>query len=343
MSQVIYKTLNQSHLKFNAMLCFSLQLDKKIDASRPNTPAYSLELRDLGFLKLCLYLNYCKMTQQGIHFHYFYFIQHLQYTIQYISNFNVISNILHLCTDQKMPGQLPASTPLSTLYPFCHLLSFYVRCLSYSSSPSIFSKTLPLFSPVLSLMDPSDPSLLKMCLFRSLAFKDVARVRQRPGNTLLSSCVCDSVSGEADQNDRDLVRPHQTKLPDASAYQRSGRDHISIICDLAQIMSQACLFWLFPSVFCHNLHSCQRHSKFPSVPSHLNILSHSHTCSQLPDLFSCYLNLPVEPFCLTHGSECLPLYCSCCELSFQPTCLPPIFYSLFPVFPPVSLDIKIFH
>lgn len=93
-------------------------------------------------------------------------------------------------------------------------------CLSYSLSPSLFSITPPLFSPSLFLIDLSDPSHLKMCLFPSFAFKDVACVRQELGSELLSPHICDSLSGEANQNDRDLARPHQVTLPDTSAYPR---------------------------------------------------------------------------------------------------------------------------
>lgn len=90
----------------------------------------------------------------------------------------------------------------------------------------IFILSIPLLhahpSPPLFLMDPSDPSLLKMRLFPSFAFKDVACVRQGAWKRPVS------LSGGADQNDSDLARPHQATSPDASAYPRSDRVHTPI-------------------------------------------------------------------------------------------------------------------
>lgn len=247
-------------------------------------------------------------------------------------------------SDQRMPGRLPVSTLLSTLCLLCLLLSFYVPCLSYSPSPSIFSITPPLFSPILSLMDPSDPSLLKMCLFPSFAFKDLACVRQRPGNMLLSPCDCDSLSGEADQNDSDLVRPHQTTLLDASAYQKSCRGHISIKHDLSQIMSQACLFRPLPPVYPAT--RCTPTLTLIPVTWTSRLFTHLFPASLL---FSYYLNRSEAHACcqiIEHVSEWLPVctvhavnsrschlvcYCTCILLpvSCLPTCKPTVVIKMF--------------
>lgn len=77
----------------------------------------------------------------------------------------------------------------STLHPFCLLLSFYVLPFIFTlsihllyNSPSVLSRSVP---------DDSLRSFaVKMCLFPSFVFKDVACVRQRPGNMLLSPCDC---------------------------------------------------------------------------------------------------------------------------------------------------------
>lgn len=45
---------------------------------------------------------------------------------------------------------------------------------------------------------------------------------------LETPCVCDSLSSEADENDRDLARPHQVMSTNASAYTRSNRVYTPI-------------------------------------------------------------------------------------------------------------------
>jgi len=71
--------------------------------------------------------------------------------------------------DQRKPSS-PCLIAAVYIIPF---LSFYFPCgLPHSPSLSLFSITPPPVLPL--LMDPSDPFLLKMCLFPSFAFKDVS-------------------------------------------------------------------------------------------------------------------------------------------------------------------------
>lgn len=126
---------------------------------------------------------------------------------------------------------VPHPTLLSTLFPFCVPLSFYVPCcLSYSTSSSLFSMTLPLFSHPLFQMDLSDlPSLLKMfvpfcCLQRcglrqTGARKNAPAVALRLWFTERWGWSKWQRSGEA---------THQVTSPDASSYQRLDGGQTSI-------------------------------------------------------------------------------------------------------------------
>lgn len=130
-----------------------------------------------------------------------------------------------------MPGSL------CQVLLWCVLYSLYVSpvCFMFPVISFIFPLFIPLLSespfvspPSLILIDPLHPSLLKMCLFPSFVFKDVAWIRWWLGNIVLLSCICDSQSGNFDENNRDLTRRDQAMSLDASAYARLDRGYTSI-------------------------------------------------------------------------------------------------------------------
>lgn len=131
--------------------------------------------------------------------------------------------------DQRMPGlscQIPLCWLHYTLSVSPSRLMFPVLSFIFTLSPSLFSTTLPLFF----LMDPSDPSLLKMFVlfFFFLPSKmwpasDRRDGRGRPGNAPMSPRV-----SEADQNEWDLARPRKVTSLNATSQQRSDKGHTSI-------------------------------------------------------------------------------------------------------------------
>lgn len=125
---------------------------------------------------------------------------------------------------------LPGSSLVCTLFPLCLPCLFHVPCDLFHIPPlHTASQWVPLcFPPSLILIDPLHPSLLKMCLFPSFVFKDVAWIRWWLGNIVLLSCICDSQSGNFDENNRDLTRRDQAMSLDASAYARLDRGYTSI-------------------------------------------------------------------------------------------------------------------
>lgn len=147
----------------------------------------------------------------------------LSYDVLLAENFH---NLIKLC-------QALSARFFSGVYFIPFMSPLFVSCslwsLSYSPSSYRFSVSPPLFPPPsLILIDPLHPSLLNMCLFPSFVFKDVAWIRWWLGNIVLLSCICDSQSGNFDENNRDLTRQDQAMSSDASAYARLDRGYTSI-------------------------------------------------------------------------------------------------------------------
>lgn len=123
---------------------------------------------------------------------------------------------------------LPDPALLSTLY----LLSFNVFHIHplHPSSLQFSLSCIPLFF----LMDPSDPSLLKMFVPFSFAFKDVACVRTRRGfekrRCRPASAVC-----EADQNECERMRPGEATQGNVAKWNISSQVKGGVTCPLNMV------------------------------------------------------------------------------------------------------------